>query len=89
MQRGRERERETETRGGKESRKRDRGGGDWDCSLCLVVTARPYIQPPVRLIGLRRVRWVEGEGGVWRRKEKRRGGGREWEEERDGCVEEG
>lgn len=44
--------------------------------MCLIVTVRPYIQPPVRLIGLRRVRWVEGEGGAWRRIEKRRGGGK-------------
>lgn len=34
--------------------------------MCLVVTARPYIQPPMRLIGLWRVRWAEGEGGAWR-----------------------
>lgn len=63
-----ETERETETRGGKEH-DRARGGGVRDCRLCLVVTVRPCIQPTVRLIGLQRVRWVEGEGGArgeWR-----------------------
>lgn len=47
------------------------GGGEWDCSLCLVVTARSCIQPLVHLIGLQRVRWVVGEGGA-----SRRGGGK-------------
>lgn len=76
--------RETETRGGKENRKIEREGGERDCSLCLVVTARPYIQPPLCLIGLRRVRWVEGEGGAWRRIEKKEGESRR---RRGTCVE--
>ena len=72
----RDNKRETETRGGNESRKRDRSGRrEWECSLCLVVTTRLYIQPSGRLIGLRRVRWVEGEGGASTRTE-RRGRGR-------------
>lgn len=53
----------------------------------MVVTARPYIQPPTCLIGPPRVRWAEGEGGAYRRMEKEEGGERE--EERDVCVEEG
>lgn len=44
--------------------------------MCLVVTARPCIRPRTHLIGLPRVRWVEGEGGAWRRREKEEGEGR-------------
>lgn len=68
------RTRETETRGGKDSRNIDRGGGEWDCSLCLVVTVRPYIHSSMRLIGQRKVMWVEGEGGAWRLTENNRRG---------------
>lgn len=77
------RTRETETRGGKDSRNIDRGGGEWDCSLCLVVTVRPYIHSSMRLIGQRKVMWVEGEGGAWRLTENNRRGSKK---KKKACV---
>lgn len=85
-----ERETDTETRGGKDSRKIDSGGGEWDCSLCLVVTVRPYIHPPMLLIGQWKVMWVEGEGGAWRLTGNNRRGGSEKKQKPGGaCVEDG
>lgn len=57
---GNERERQT-----KEVSRRGWWLKESETAVCaLVVSTRPYIQPPLRLIGLQRVRWVVAGGGV-------------------------
>lgn len=49
---------------------------------------RPYIHSSMRLIGQRKVMWVEGEGGAWRLTENNRRGSKK-KKKRHVCEEDG